>query len=169
MIIYLFCDIISIYNKLINDVINGSKTRNRFLEEINTNILKQNSLWKFGISGDLPVIMVKIKNPNEIEMVSKLVRAIEYFNRKNLKIDLVIIDEEKNSYEQYTLEKIYECINANNLNYLININGGIHIIKRVNINESEMNLLYSCSDIILDAHYGIMEEQLYDNGRTDVF
>ena len=56
--------------------------------------------------------------------------------RKNIKIDLVIVDDEKNSYEQYTLEKIYECINSKNLNYLINIidihtqQGNIHLVQK---------------------------------------
>ena len=159
---------IEFYNKLISEIINGSLTRKRFEEKIVSNNLKQSDLWKFGISGDLPIIMVKIKNPNEIEIVSRLIRAIEYFNRKNIKVDLVIIDDEKNGYEQYTLEKIYECINSKNLNYLINLDGGIHIIKRVNISVEEMNLLYSCSDVILDTQFGMAEEQLYENGRFNV-
>ncbi len=159
---------IELYNKIINEINIGSVTRNKYLYEINSNILKQKDLWKFGVSGDIPIILVKIKNPNEIEMISRLIKASEYFNRKNIEIDLVIIDEEKNGYEQYTWEKIYECINAKNLNYLINVKGGIHIIKRININNDEMNLLYACSNIILDAHLGIMEEQLYDDRRFNV-
>ena len=46
------------------------------------------------------------------------------------------------------------------LNYLLNINGGIHIIKINDINNDEINLLYACSDIILDAHYDLLEEAL---------
>ena len=160
---------IELYNKLISEIINGSATRTKFENNINLNKLKQKDLWKFGISGDLPIILARVKNVNEMELVNKLVKAMEYFNRKNIKIDLVIIDDEKNSYEQYTLEKIYECINSKNINYLLNISGGIHIIKSINISQDEINLLYSCSDIILDAHLGIMEEQIYANRRFNVF
>ena len=159
---------IEMYNKLLNEINNGSSTRIKYKANIDANVLKQKDLWKFGISGDIPIILVKIKNPNEIEMVSRLIKAVEYFNRKSIEIDLVVIDEEKNSYEQYTWEKIFECINAKNLNYLLNVRGGIHIIKNMNISEKEMNLLYSCSDIIFDAHLGIMEEQLYENRRVNV-
>ena len=49
-----------------------------------------------------------------------------------------------------------------NLNYLLYQNAGIHVIKHANLSESEVNLLYSCSDVILDAHYGILEEQIYE-------
>lgn len=157
-------DEVELYNKLMCEVINGSTTRNRYLRRIEASELKQKDLWKFGISGDLSMILVRIKHPNEIEMVAQLTRAMEYFNRKNLKLDLVILDDERNSYEQYTFEKILETINTQNLNYLLYKSGGIHILKHSNLSEADVNLLYACSDVILDAHCGILEEQLYEGG-----
>lgn len=155
-------DEIELYNKLICEVIYGSSTRNRYLRRIESNSLKQKDLWRFGISGDLPIILVRIKHPNEIEMVVQLIRAMEYFRHKNLKLDLVILDDERNGYEQYTWEKILEAVNTQNLNYLLYQNAGIHLLKHSHLKEAEVNLLYSCSDVILDAHSGILEEQLYE-------
>ena len=151
---------IQLYNKLLYHVLDKSNTRKLYQNNIDQNKLTQRELWKFGISGDFPIILVKIKNPNETQIINQLVSAIEYYTRKNLKIDLVIIDEEKNKYEQYTYEKIYEIINSKGINYLLNINGGIHIIKINHINQEEMNLLYSCSNVILDAHMDLLEEVL---------
>ena len=76
----------------------------------------------------------------------------------------MIVNEEENNYEQFVKEKIYEMINSQNVNYLLNKHGGIHIIKRVQISDDEMNLLYACSDVIFDAHKGLLEEQLYEVG-----
>ncbi len=148
------------YNQIIAKIEQGSATRKKYEKRIRENKLKQRDLWKFGISGELPILLVKIKNPSEIEMIRRLMKAMEYYRHKNIMVDFVIIDEERNSYDQYTLEKIYESINSKNLSYMLNINGGIHIIKLANISYSEMNLLYSCSDMILDAHSGILEEQI---------
>lgn len=151
---------IQLYNKILSHVFEGSSTRINYKDDIEKNKLSQKDLWKFGISGDFPMILAKIKTPDETQIISQLISAIEYFNRKNLKIDLIIVDEEKNKYEQYTYEKIYEIINAKGLNYLLNANGGIHIIKINHINQDEMNLLYACSDVILDAHIDLLEEVL---------
>lgn len=151
---------IVLYNKVFKNIIEGSKTKENYKKYIEENKLTQRNLWKFGISGDLPIITVKIKNPDETEIINQLVSAIEYFNRKNIKVDLVIIDEEKNRYEQYTYERIYEIINSKALNYLLNINGGIHILKINDISNDEINLLYACSDIILNTHYDLLEETL---------
>ena len=71
------------------------------------------------------------------------------WNSWKIKIDLVILNEEENSYEQYVNEKIYEIIGAENANYLLNINGGIHVLKEALMTKDEVNLIYSCSDMII--------------------
>lgn len=52
-------------------------------------------LWKYGISGDVPILLVKIKDANDIEIVKETIKAYDYFRIKNIEIDLVIINEEK--------------------------------------------------------------------------
>ncbi len=140
---------IKMYNDIMSQVINGSESRKKYAKEIMENKLKQRDLWKFGISGDLPIILLKIKNVNEAENLNKLLKFIEYAKHKNIKIDLVVLDEEENSYEEYVKEKIYEIINVENVNFMINQNGGIHVIKKALITEDEEKLLYACSDVIL--------------------
>ena len=148
------------YNDILKQIMYGSDTRKRYEEIILKNQLKQKDLWKFGISGDIPIVMVRIKSINETEIISQLVSFSEYINHKNIKIDLVILNGEENSYEQFIKEKIYEILNTKNANRLLNIKGGIHIIKEVQITEEEKYLLYACSDVIFDAHLGTIENQL---------
>ena len=143
------------FNKILAEVINGSNTLEKYESKISANRLKQSDLWKFGISGDLPMILVKIDDVNDSFVIKKLVRATEYFYHKKIKIDLVILNEEENSYEQYVNDKIFEVIGTENANYLLNVNGGIHIIKEALMTSDEVNLIYSCSDMILEAREGI--------------
>ena len=143
------------FNKILAEVINGSSTLEKYENNISANRLKQSDLWKFGISGDLPIILVRIDDVNDSFVIKKLVRAIEYFYYKKIKIDLVILNEEENSYEQYVNEKIFEVIGTENANYLLNVNGGIHILKEALMTKDEVNLIYSCSDMIIEAGDGI--------------
>ena len=62
-------------------------------------------LWKYGISGDLPILLVKVKDSSDIYVVKDALKAYEYFRVKNINIDLVILDEEKKTYENYVYEK----------------------------------------------------------------
>ena len=81
------------------------------------------NLWKYGISGDLPILLVRIEDCNEIEIVEEVLKAYEFFRLKNIEIDLVISNEEINSYEMYTKEAIQNAILNINLGYLQNIKG----------------------------------------------
>ena len=150
---------IELYNKIITEILEGSKSLYEYKNMIENNKKNQRELWRFGISGDFPIILVKIKNVNDAYIIKQLVKAIDYFNIKNIKIDLVIIDEESGN-ERYVYSKIIEYIFARNISYLINSNGGFHIIKAKELISGDMGLLLACSDVIFRAEDGFLEEQL---------
>ncbi len=57
-------------------------------------------LWARGISGDLPIVVVRIDGPDDIDLVRTLLRAHEYWRLKLLTVDLVIVNEQGVSYAQ---------------------------------------------------------------------
>jgi cyclic beta-1,2-glucan synthetase len=60
----------------------------------------QSKLWPAGISGDLPIVLVRIDETEDMEIVRELVRAHEYWRMKRLAVDLVILNERPPSYHQ---------------------------------------------------------------------
>ena len=52
------------------------------------NTKAQSSLWAYGISGDLPILVVRINKAEDLPMVRKILRGHEYLHYKGLKIDL---------------------------------------------------------------------------------
>ncbi len=60
----------------------------------------QSKLWPAGISGDLPIVLVRIDEIEDVEIVRELVRAHEYWRMKRLGVDLVILNERPPSYHQ---------------------------------------------------------------------
>lgn len=146
---------VAMYNKILSEVLNGSKTIEKYEKNIRRNRLKKQDIWKFGISGDLPIILVKINDINDSYIIRRLFKMQDYFFHKNIKIDLVILNEEPNNYEQYINEKIFEIMGKQNINYLFNQNGGIHVLKQYTMTNEEMDLIYAYSDVIIDAKDGI--------------
>ncbi len=57
-------------------------------------------LWAHGISGDLPIVLVRIDDVEDLEIVRQLLRAHEYWRMKQLAVDLVILNERHASYTQ---------------------------------------------------------------------
>ena len=58
------------------------------------------ALWAQGISGDIPIVLVRIDDIEDIAIVGQLLRAHEYWRMKQLAVDLVILNERASSYVQ---------------------------------------------------------------------
>jgi cyclic beta-1,2-glucan synthetase len=58
------------------------------------------ALWPHGISGDLPLLLVRVAEEEDIALVRQLVRAHDYFRSRHLAADLVILNERPASYDQ---------------------------------------------------------------------
>ncbi len=114
--------------------------------------LDTSKLWKYGISGDLPILLVKIKEPEEIEVVEQMLKLYHYFYLKNIKMDLVIINEEAYSYQNQVKDSIFSSILNENIGYLQNIKGGIFVLE--NLTQEEINLLEGRANLSIDASYG---------------
>lgn len=117
-------------------------------------------LWKFGISGDLPIIFAKIKNVSDIDVIEELVKAYEYFRTKNLEIDLVILNEEKENYDSYVKDAINNVILNRNIAYMLNIKGGIYVLN--NIKNEDKKIIEVYSNLVIEAKNGNLSLQLND-------
>ncbi len=60
----------------------------------------QSALWVHGISGDLPIVIVRIDDPRDIGLVEDMLQAFEFLQARYLAFDLVILNERKASYIQ---------------------------------------------------------------------
>ena len=115
-------------------------------------------IWKYGISGDLPILLVKIKDVNDIDIIKETLNAYEYFRAKGIKIDLVILNEEKESYENYVKDAIGSAILNKNISYLLNVPGGIFCLN--NIEKNDKRLLEQRANLVINAYYSSLSLQM---------
>ena len=60
----------------------------------------QSGLWAQGISGDLPIVLLRIADIDDLDIVRELLQAHEYWRMKQLAVDLVILNDRQSSYVQ---------------------------------------------------------------------
>ena len=118
------------------------------------------ALWKYGISGDLPILLVKIKDINDIDIIKEVLSAYEFFRVKNIKVDLVILNEESESYENYVKDAIQLAILNRNIAYLLNIPGGIFCLE--NVEKQDKKLLETRANLVINANYSSLALQMED-------
>ena len=121
---------------------------------------KQSDLWKYGISGDLPIILIKIKSVNDSYVVKEVLKAYEFFKTKNIETEVIILDEEKHSYENYVREEIDNCILNNHMGYLKNVKGGIFGLSSYEIDKKDLQLLDFVSSITINSKFGGLENNI---------
>lgn len=110
--------------------------------------------------GDKPIVLVKIKDTNDIHVVADSVKAYEFFRTKNIYIDLVILNEEGAMYEQYVKYEIENSILNRQLDFLRN--NGIYVINLNDITKEDLHLLEFRSDLLLNGSHGNIETQIED-------
>ena len=125
-------------------------------------VFSQNDLWKFGISGDLPILLVKIKDTNEKYILKDVLKAYEFYRSKNIKVELVILNKEANSYEHILENEINNEIQNKQIQYLKNIFGGIFVLNENEITHKDLELLEFSANFIIDGSKGSINTQLKD-------
>ena len=152
---------IEIYQKMLSYIMFDSSIKSNKMKKINKNgRYKQEELWKYGISGDLPIIVLKIKDVHDGYVVKEILKAYEFFRSRNIEVEIVILDEERHSYENYVREEIEGNILNSQMLYLKNQRGGIFTLSKEEIDKKDIELLEFLAYIIIDSKKGGLKNNI---------
>ncbi len=120
----------------------------------------QSGLWGYAISGDLPIVLLCIKDAANIELVRHLVQAHAYWRLKGLAVDLVIWNEDRAGYRQLLHDQIMGIIAAGTETGLTDRPGGIFVRSSDQIAEEDRILIQSVARAIITDGGGSLADQL---------
>jgi cyclic beta-1,2-glucan synthetase len=120
----------------------------------------QSALWGQSISGDLPIVVVRIGNASNIELVRQVVQAHAYWRLKGLEVDLVVWNEEQAGYRQQLQDQILGLVSASAEASLLNSPGGIFVRAAHHLSQEERILLQSVARAIVSDHQGTLAAQV---------
>jgi cyclic beta-1,2-glucan synthetase len=124
------------------------------------NTKAQSSLWAYGISGDLPILIVRISTASDLPIVRKIVRGHEYLHYKGLKIDLVILNDNPTTYLQSLQKELETLIRTSGLGGLQDKPGGVFLRRTDQMPEGDRILLHSVARAVIVTERGQLEDQL---------
>jgi cyclic beta-1,2-glucan synthetase len=123
----------------------------------------QAGLWSQGISGDLPIVLLRISDSEDIAQVRQLLRAHEYWRMKRLAVDLVIVNEHASSYQQDLQIAIETAVRSSQLRprFATELAQGSVFVLRADLLSGEFReSLQAVARVLLMAHRGPVSEQL---------
>ncbi len=120
----------------------------------------QSGLWGYSISGDLPLVLLQIEDPANINLVRQLVQAHAYWRLKGLAVDLVIWNEDHAGYRQLLHEQIMGLIAAGTEGNVTDRPGGIFVRPSDQISKEDHILFQAVARVIITDRRGTLTEQL---------
>ncbi|MGC2781213.1 MAG: glucoamylase family protein, partial [Bradyrhizobium sp.] len=124
---------------------------------------KQSGLWPQSISGDLPIVLVRIDDIDDIAIVGQLLRAHEYWRMKQLAVDLVILNERASSYVQ-DLQIAIETMVRSSQSYpqlgADRAHGSVFTLRSDLISEETRALLPAAARVVLVGRRGSLSDQI---------
>ncbi|HQW24048.1 MAG TPA: cyclic beta 1-2 glucan synthetase, partial [Bacteroidia bacterium] len=116
----------------------------------------QSGLWGYSISGDLPIVLLKVENQENVHLVKQLIQAHTYWQLKGLKVDLVIWNEDHGGYRQLLQNQIQALISAD----VADKPGGIFVRASDQISNEDRILFQTVARVILSDAEGTLEDHL---------
>ena len=127
------------------------------------NRLGPSALWRHRISGDRPLIVLRITTADEMDIVWQLLRAHEYWRIKCLAVDLVILNERSISYVQDLQQQLESTVRTNQTlasHDAQEIEGGVYVLRADLLSQEERLLILTAARAVLVAGQGSLLEQL---------
>lgn len=120
----------------------------------------QSGLWSYAISGDLPIVLVQIRDSQNIDLVRQMLQAHAYWRLKGLMVDLVIWNEDQAVYRQSLHEQILGLIAAGTEAQSVDRPGGIFVRSSDHIPLEDRILMESVARLIVSDTKGSLLEQI---------
>jgi len=149
-----------LYGRLAGSVLYANSSLRADQGVILRNRRGQSGLWGYSISGDLPIVLLRIEDPANIDLVHQLVQAHAYWRLKGLAVDLVIWNEDHAGYRQLLQEQILGLIAAGVEANVTERPGGIFVRPVDQISAEDRVLLQTVARAVITDGLGPLADQV---------
>ncbi|MDH4140230.1 MAG: hypothetical protein OEV43_06615, partial [Coriobacteriia bacterium] len=124
------------------------------------NGLPMSGLWSLGISGDNPILLVRIEELEHAPLVRQALLAHQYWRHKGLIADLVILNTRPTAYVEELDERLKLLVRTGHALQLMDRPGGVFLRRADQMHPDVLNLLLGVARATLEGDGGSIELQL---------
>jgi cyclic beta-1,2-glucan synthetase len=119
----------------------------------------QSGLWGYSISGDLPIVLLRIGDNSHMELARQMIQCHAYWRLRGLAVDLVIWNEDHNGYRQALQDQIMALIARGTEASAVGRLGGIFVRPAEQISTEDRILMQAVARaIIVDSRGSLLEQ-----------
>ncbi len=149
-----------LYERLASRVLWSNASLRAAPEVLAANTLGQSGLWAHGISGDLPILVLRVVEHNDLALVRQGLRAQEYWRLKGLSADVVILNDHPTGYLDAMHDQLEGLLEQGPWAAWRNRPGGAFLLRGDGMAEPDRVILMSAARAVLNGDRGELAEQL---------
>ncbi len=135
-------------------------------KNIRRNWKNQSFLWKFGISGDYPILLLRVNSLEDQRIIKDVLKTYEYLRINSVMADLIILIEEKQGYLQEVDDLIQDMTSSLKVYDSDNDKPSFFILHTYQLIPAETDLLYTVARVVFNGRTGIYFKELRKNVRN---
>ena len=128
-------------------------------ETLRANRFGQPGLWAFGISGDLPILVLTVHSHAGLSHLRQLANAHTYWRAKGFAVDLVVLLENAGGYQDDVYDEVIALIRQAGLGESLNRPAGVFVRKGSQMTGPERTVLLTAARVVLDDRAGFVATQ----------
>lgn len=149
-----------LYDRLAGSVIYANAALRADAGILRQNRAGQPGLWGYAVSGDLPIVLLKVADPANLDLVRQLLQAHAYWRLQGLAVDLMIWNEGSLDGRDALHERIVGLISAGTEAHLVDRPGGIVVRSTEQIAGEHRILLQTVARAIVSDRRGTLADQI---------
>ncbi|TBW51545.1 cellobiose phosphorylase [Marinobacter halodurans] len=134
---------------------------------LSANRMQQANLWGVGISGDFPIVLVRIGREADIETAHLLLKIHAHWRKRNFSVDLILLNTGDTGYEGTTQDTVRRLLAQHNAEPFVGRRGGIFPLTSESLSKEEVVLLQTAAKVVLDASAASLSEALSKLERAE--
>ena len=138
----------------------GSDATGTSADDLARNVFGQSNLWGRGISGDLPIVLVHVGDASAIGLVRQLLHAQEYWRVKDLRADLVILNDHPADYLDEVQAQLTSLVREPRWSGWVNKPGGMFVLRSDGMPDVDCHLLSAVARLVVRGDLGELAPQL---------
>src|SRR5690606_39093857 len=148
-----------LFNAMAGHILYANATHRADASIIASNKKGQSGLWGYAISGDLPIVLLRVQDSENITLVKQLIKAHSYWRLKGLAVDLVIWNDDFGTYRQLLHDQIVDFVAAIG-GSVMDQPGGIFVRQGDQFTTEDRVLLQTTARLIFYDNGGTLQEQM---------
>lgn len=156
----------NLYLRMASPVVYASSQSRAPAGLLATNRRGQSSLWAYGISGDLPIVLLRVASLDSVDLIRQVIRAHSWWRGLGLAVDLVVWDETEGGYQNALHDLILSVLATGADGALLDVPGGIFVRRLDQFAEADQVLLQTVARILVAGSGGSLDVQIARAGRS---